>query len=837
MIGVGATLNERFILETELGEGGMGTVFRATDRVLERNVAIKLLKESGTAEVAQRIRLEAQILARFVHDKIVRLYDFVEWNGSAFLVMEEVDGPSFSNRWRDLLLENRLRICGQVAEALDYAHTRGVIHRDVKPSNVLLTPGDESKLSDFGLSFVAADRKDLSGTIRGTPCYMSPEQAQGKSLDHRTDLYALGVMLYECATGDVPFIGDVMSIISQHIKEPPAPPRFMNPAISPTLDSLILSLLEKNPKKRPNSGGMVAVALIKETERERQRRLERTETLFKRSDPRIPTAPAPSERKPTADPANNGLTRTNGTGRVDRGTLRLSTTETPPSAPVGHPEGAAAPPSVSREVPRWARTGRTIPLGAYSHPVAREMLTEVLAKPIVLSPEERYLCGHYLAYLLVGSRRRGFFLRGALDARNADRARLLLAMTWLISVGSTDEAIERASAMLNDRPDVRAALNPVVVVKYLASRNTLSKRTRFRDVRLRLKNASAYARKAMLDGRGVLNPGMMPRDLDDLATIAPDLDRLDAHRVSLWNRLAEVWRQEDDFRQAVLRYASHTAHLDSVSADLWPEVVYPLIERAHWQRTFLPRHQAIWDYVLGKLLRIPMPGVRLDRMLIIAVPPEVAEQLDEDLDLFALVDDPHFADDEPSPAERPASVKPPPVYVGATIPRDDPRSEDDIPGVKEIVPLSPAEPFLFTQDVLRELWEGAMEAPDQAARPRMLHRTIPVGPYRLAVIPTGRSREAVRAVVQLMQLGKEIEIVTPAVRARDSGSRTVIAIWVYKDGSLVLVHLDFQFKERYIVWHAPNAHQFNFSYLTELKHILSNAYMQVPDKLDCILSK
>ncbi len=117
MIGVGTTLRERFTLEKELGQGGMGTVYSATDQLLGRNVAIKFLRDSRTGEEAERIRLEAQILARLVHDKIVRLYDFAESEGNYFLVMEEVNGPSFSNRWRNLLLEDRLRICGQVAEA------------------------------------------------------------------------------------------------------------------------------------------------------------------------------------------------------------------------------------------------------------------------------------------------------------------------------------------------------------------------------------------------------------------------------------------------------------------------------------------------------------------------------------------------------------------------------------------------------------------------------------------------------------------------------------------------------------------------------------------------
>src|SRR4029077_9151128 len=117
-----------------------------------------------------------------------------------FLVMEEVNGPSFSIRWRKLHLEDRLWICGQVAEALHYAHLQGVIHRDVKPGKVLLTPNDEAKLSDFGISLVTDSRSAQCGTVRGIHFYMSPEQAQGKSLNHRTDLYSVGVMLYECAT-------------------------------------------------------------------------------------------------------------------------------------------------------------------------------------------------------------------------------------------------------------------------------------------------------------------------------------------------------------------------------------------------------------------------------------------------------------------------------------------------------------------------------------------------------------------------------------------------------------------------------------------------------------
>src|SRR4051794_3281500 len=178
---IGTTLNQRFTLDKELGRGGMGAVYRATDQVLQRTVAIKILKERTDDEVGRKIRLEAQILARLVHDNIVRLYDFGEADGTAYFVMEEVDGSSFSRRWRQVSLPERLRVIAQVADALDYAHHQGVIHRDVKPANVLLTASDSAKLSDFGLSLIA-DEDQVPGAIKGTPHYMSPEQAKGRRL-------------------------------------------------------------------------------------------------------------------------------------------------------------------------------------------------------------------------------------------------------------------------------------------------------------------------------------------------------------------------------------------------------------------------------------------------------------------------------------------------------------------------------------------------------------------------------------------------------------------------------------------------------------------------------
>src|SRR5262249_38848221 len=191
VIDIGTTPNQRFLLEKELGRGGMGAVYSATDQLLQRSVAIKVLRDKSGEEVAKKLRLEAQIAARLLHENVVRIYDLGQADGTYFLVMEEVKGTSYSRRWRHLSLEERLRILAQVAEALDYAHHQGVVHRDIKPGNVLLTAGDVPKLSDFGLSMIV-EQGDQSAMIRGTPHYMSPEQTRGTRLDYRTDLYSLG---------------------------------------------------------------------------------------------------------------------------------------------------------------------------------------------------------------------------------------------------------------------------------------------------------------------------------------------------------------------------------------------------------------------------------------------------------------------------------------------------------------------------------------------------------------------------------------------------------------------------------------------------------------------
>ena len=804
MIGIGQTLNQRFTLEKELGRGGMGAVFRATDQVLGRSVAIKTLKEGG-GEVGPKIRLEAQILARLLHENVVRLYDFGESDGVYFLVMEEVDGSSFSKRWRSLPFVDRLAVNAQVAEALDYAHHQGVIHRDVKPANVLLTASDQAKLSDFGLSVVGEDN-DESGTVRGTPHYMSPEQARARRLDHRTDLYSLGVMLYECATGSIPFTGKPMEVIAQHAAATPTPPRFKNPGVSEPLESLILSLLSKGPEQRPLSGAVVARAIRDEIDRQRERERQG----------RGATAVAAGTPEPAAD----------------FGGSTLPTVAEPPSGPDWPTQTAemSAPANPPAEAPTVVRSLVASTVPPVASPLARGMLETVLAAPLMLTPEERYLCGHYLAYLLGGARRQGLFLRRPRDGRNADRARLVLAMAWLSTAGASEENVARAAELLDSKVDVRPALNPAVVMKFLAGRGTPARRKQFRAARKQLQAASRYAGANMLDAKGNLNPGLIPQGLDDFWAIAPERDDVDDQLVARWNRVTEVWRDDADFRGNVLRYATQSASRDPASPLLWPEVVYPLIERARWQRRFRPRHERVWDYLGAKLLHVPAAGVRLDRAIIGKFSPQIAGQIDADLAGFA--EDPGLAFDAaeaPAPAEgddRLTRTVGPAVNLGEL-------TQGDGRGPKGLVRLNPADPFRFTQAELRDLLRDAVAA---LRKPGGAPRNLPVGPYRLAVVPSVRGRSAGQVVLQGMR-NKQIEMLTPSIQAGGSGARPVVAAWVYEDASAALAYLDFRGGEKFILWHAPNAHQANFDHAADLNHELDSLGMEVPDQLDRVLSK
>ncbi len=257
----------RYVVEAEIGRGGMGVVYRARDAVLDRVVALKELPATlqKSAELAERFRTEARVLARLTHPGVVQVFDLVEDAHGMWMALELVTGGSL-----DGVLERRgvlpapelVELGAAMADALAYAHAQGVVHRDFKPHNVLLTPEGAPKITDFGLAKLAqGPQLTQVGAVLGSPAYMSPEQAAGREADARSDMYSFGVTLYQMATGTLPFEGDTTSVLIQHITQ--APPRPVERAadLDPALDALIVRLLDKEAAQRFPDMDAVATAL------------------------------------------------------------------------------------------------------------------------------------------------------------------------------------------------------------------------------------------------------------------------------------------------------------------------------------------------------------------------------------------------------------------------------------------------------------------------------------------------------------------------------------------------------------------------------------------------
>jgi ABC-type oligopeptide transport system substrate-binding subunit/predicted Ser/Thr protein kinase len=259
---IGTRVNNRYQIDCELGQGGMGTVFKGYDSILERDVALKMLTDSGLGTQGRsRLVQEAKAIAKLSHPNIITVFDVGEYQDSPYIVMEFVEGVNlYDHKPKDI--EEIVPIMQQVCAALAHAHEQGIIHRDLKPENVIITAEGTAMLMDFGLARSMTSRLTTEGTILGTVFYLAPEQAQGKAIDPRSDLYSLGVMLYELTTGELPFVADdPLAVVSQHIHAPVVPPRAKNDQIPAALESLILDLLEKDPKNRPASAREVLARL------------------------------------------------------------------------------------------------------------------------------------------------------------------------------------------------------------------------------------------------------------------------------------------------------------------------------------------------------------------------------------------------------------------------------------------------------------------------------------------------------------------------------------------------------------------------------------------------
>ena len=263
---LGTILRERYRLDSELGRGGMGTVYRATDLELQREVAVKVLSATAQSDDArERMIREARAAAALNHPHIVTIHDVGEASGIPFLVMELVTGPRLSQA-RPTDVTSVIRIAVQICDALEHAHENQIVHRDLKPDNVLLagtSVAGKVKLADLGLALPAyGARISRAGVVVGTASYMAPEQALGQRVDGRADLYALGVLLYELTTGRVPFTGDdPLTVVSQHVHAPVVPPRVIRSDIPRALETIIVKLLAKDPSQRFGSAAETREAL------------------------------------------------------------------------------------------------------------------------------------------------------------------------------------------------------------------------------------------------------------------------------------------------------------------------------------------------------------------------------------------------------------------------------------------------------------------------------------------------------------------------------------------------------------------------------------------------
>lgn len=256
----------RYLLGEPLGMGGMGRVYYARDQVLGRDVAVKLLDAGGGGELARASTSEARAGAQLSHPGIAQVFDSGVHEGRPFLVMELVPGRGLDRLLRDgprpAPLESAALVA-QIADALEYAHRQGVVHCDIKPQNIIVTPDGQPKLVDFGIARLLSMTSSV-GTedIRGSAPYVAPEQVRGERVDGRADVYALGAVLYEALTGRPPFQGPtVTAVVAQHLTGTPPPPRSLNPQISAGLARVVLTALARDPSDRYARAGEFRDAL------------------------------------------------------------------------------------------------------------------------------------------------------------------------------------------------------------------------------------------------------------------------------------------------------------------------------------------------------------------------------------------------------------------------------------------------------------------------------------------------------------------------------------------------------------------------------------------------
>jgi len=262
---VGSVVDGRYQVLAKLGGGGMADVWLADDRHLQRRIALKVLHRrfAQDREFVMRFQREAEAAAGLQHPNIVAVFDRGEWEGTFYIAMQYVEGPTLKQLIDSgITLEQAVAVTRQVLQAAGYAHRQGIVHRDLKPQNVIVDPEGKAVVTDFGIARAGVSEITQTGSVMGTPHYLSPEQAQGFDVTAVSDLYSIGVMLYEALTGRVPFEGEsAVAVAMKQVSQMPQRPSSIQPRVSPALDAVVMRALEKDPGQRFQSADAFIAAL------------------------------------------------------------------------------------------------------------------------------------------------------------------------------------------------------------------------------------------------------------------------------------------------------------------------------------------------------------------------------------------------------------------------------------------------------------------------------------------------------------------------------------------------------------------------------------------------